>query len=394
MKTVACIFGTRPEAVKMAPVVLALRERSKEFRCSVIVTAQHRQMLDQVLELFEIRSDHDLNIMQDSQTLTDITVKTLERLGPVLQQEKPDLVLVHGDTTTTLAAAIAAFYHKIPVGHVEAGLRSYDLMNPFPEEANRRLADALCSLHFAPTPLSRQKLLKENIDRKSIFVTGNTGIDALKICVKKMDQRGFAEPKGGTFHLADQRIILVTAHRRENFGRPLEDFLRAVAKVADERPDVHFVYPVHLNPNVTGPAHAILSGRKNVHLLKPLDYMDLIYWMRRAHIVVTDSGGLQEEAPSLGKPVLVLRKVTERPEAVKAGTVQVVGTDTAVVYRWINRLLDEKTAHRRMANAVNPYGDGLAAGRTVEAIRHYFGLRKDRPQEFAPGSGRKRSASR
>lgn len=366
----------------MAPVVLAFQERPKEFRCRVIVTAQHRQMLDQVLALFDIRSDHDLNIMQDGQTLTDITVRSMERLGPVFQKEKPDLVLVHGDTTTTLAATLAAFYRKIPVGHVEAGLRSYDFMNPFPEEANRRIADSLCSVHFAPTPRSRSQLRKENIGPESIFVTGNTGIDALKIGLKRIDQGLFKEPDPTLMELSKERFILVTAHRRENFGKPLEDFFGAMRRVAEDRPEVHFIYPVHMNPNVTEPAHRILSNLKNVHLLKPLDYADFLFLMRKSAIVVTDSGGLQEEAPSLGKPTLVLRKVTERPEAVRAGTVRVVGTDTDVVYRWIVRLLDDKQIYGRMANSVNPYGDGKAAERTIEAIRYYFGMRKNRPPEF------------
>jgi UDP-N-acetylglucosamine 2-epimerase (non-hydrolysing) len=387
LKTIVFVFGTRPEAVKMAPVILALREHSQDFRCRVVVTAQHRDMLDQVLNLFGIKSDHDLNVMEDAQTLTDITVRSLTRLEPVLRAEKPDLVLVHGDTTTTLAAALAAFYQKIPVGHVEAGLRSHDFMNPFPEEANRRLADALCTLHFAPTQLSRRQLLTENIPAERIFVTGNTGIDALRTGVEQI-ARGRFQPARPLQALAQHRFVLVTAHRRENFGRPIQDFCQAILRLADERRNLHFIYPVHPNPQVLEPVHRMLGQRANVHLLKPLDYGDLLFLMQKSTLVLTDSGGIQEEAPSLGKPVLVLRKVTERPEAVQAGTVRLVGTDTEDVYRWTSRLLDDVTLYTRMANAVNPYGDGQAAGRTVEAIRYHFGLNRHRPEEFQPESGR------
>jgi UDP-N-acetylglucosamine 2-epimerase (non-hydrolysing) len=385
LKTILCVFGTRPEAVKMAPVVLALREHPLDFRCRVVVTAQHRQMLDQVLDLFGILSDHDLDVMQDNQTLTDITVRCLARLEPVLREEKPDLVLVHGDTTTTLVATLAAFYQKVPVGHVEAGLRSHDFMNPFPEEANRRLADALAALHFAPTALSRQQLLQENIPAESIFVTGNTGIDALRIGTERIE-RGPGQISDSVQTLARSPFVLVTAHRRENFGRPIEDVCRAIRRLADERRHLHFIYPVHLNPQVAEPAHRMLGQQPNIHLLKPLSYGDLLFLMQRCTFVITDSGGIQEEAPALGKPVLVLRKVTERPEAVQAGTVRVVGTDADEVYRWMRRLLEDGDLYESMANSVNPYGDGHAARRTVEAIRYHFGSRPDRPAEFQPAA--------
>lgn len=366
----------------MAPVVLALKERKKEFDCKVVVTAQHRDMLDQVMRLFDIKSDHDLNIMTGGQTLTDVTVRGLERLEPVLKSEKPDLVLVHGDTTTALAATLAAFYQRVPVGHVEAGLRSHDIHNPFPEEINRVAADAICALHFAPTDLSRKNLLKENISPRGIFITGNTGIDALKLGIKRMNSGHFAKPSDEVQALSKHHFILVTAHRRENFGQPFVDLCQSIRDIALKRKEIHFIYPVHPNPNVLQPVNTYLSNLENVHLLKPLDYADLIFLLQKALFVLTDSGGIQEEAPSVGKPVLVLRKVTERPEAVKAGTVKLVGTDPKLIHTWITKLLDDKKAHARMAGAHNPYGDGMAAERTVEAIRYFFGMRTSRPGEF------------
>jgi UDP-N-acetylglucosamine 2-epimerase (non-hydrolysing) len=281
------------------------------------------------------------------------------------------LVLVHGDTTTALAASLAAFYQKIPVGHVEAGLRSFDIYNPFPEEINRRVADSLCALHFAPTATSKKNLLREGISPQGIFVTGNTGIDALKIGLKQMDSGRFPPPAAAIRRLVKNKFILITAHRRENFGRPLRDFCRAVHDVAVCRPDIHFVYPVHLNPNVLKPVRKFLGGLPNVHLLPPLDYAEFIWLMRRAYFILTDSGGIQEEAPSLGKPVLVLRKVTERPEAVKAGTVEIVGTDKKVIMRWLFRLINDKTAYTKMARAVNPYGDGKSSERILNIIEKY-----------------------
>lgn len=384
MKKIFCVFGTRPEAVKMAPVVLALRARPKEFDCRVVVTAQHRHMLDQVLALFGIVPHHDLDVMTPKQSLTAITVKVLERLEKVLKAESPDMVLVHGDTTTSLSASLSAFYHRIPVGHVEAGLRSFDKANPFPEELNRVAADAVSSLHFAPTAKSRQNLLKEGIDPKGIYITGNTGIDALRIMRDRLRKGVVAAPSAQLQRLAAKPFVLITAHRRENFGAPLESICAALADVASAKPDLNLVYPVHPNPNVQGPATAALGGLPNVHLLPPLEYGDFLYFMERARFIVTDSGGLQEEGPSLGKPVLVLRDVTERPEAVRAGTARVVGTDRATIVRWVRKLLDDRRSFDRMANAVNPYGDGRAAERTIEAIRHFFGYRHARIGEFTP----------
>ncbi len=391
-KKIMLVFGTRPEAIKMAPVIEELKAGKEEFSVVVCVTAQHRQMLDEVLSIFRIRPEHDLNIMQDGQTLYHITSAALCRMEKVLSGEKPDLVLVHGDTTTTFAATLAAFYQKIPVGHVEAGLRSYDRRQPFPEEANRLLTDALCDLYFAPTETSRKALRKENVPDERIFITGNTVIDALY----RVLERGAAFTHPLLKHLfADGarpfpgNIILVTAHRRENFGAPLENAFRALRRIAEDHPDVRVFYPVHLNPNVQQPAHAILGGTANIHLLPPLSYTDLAGLMSRSHIVVTDSGGLQEEAPSLGKPVLVLRAVTERPEAVRAGTVDLVGTDEEKVYRSIAELLRGGRRLSRMARSVNPYGDGKAASRTVEAIRYYFKMRRTRPAPFIPGKAKR-----
>jgi UDP-N-acetylglucosamine 2-epimerase (non-hydrolysing) len=378
---VLCVFGTRPEAIKMAPVVLALRARPRDFDARVAVTAQHRGLLDRVTRFFRLPVRYDLDIMRDGQSLTDVTTRALVRLEPVLHRWRPDLVLVHGDTTTALAAALAAYYQKVPVGHVEAGLRSGDRYNPFPEEVNRRLADAVCALHFAPTAESRRNLLAEGVSPRGIFVTGNTGIDALRLAARRLSSRGRVAASPAVRCLGRRPFILVTAHRRENFGRPLEDVCAALKDVARRRPDLDIVYPVHPNPNVTGTVRPRLGGLRNVRLLPPLDYPDLVYLLQRARLVVTDSGGLQEEAPSLGKPVLVLRRVTERPEAVRAGTVRVVGTDRAVVRRWILRLLRDRALYRRMANAVNPYGDGHAARRTVQAVAHFAG-RGSTPRPF------------
>ena len=390
MKTVFCVFGTRPEAVKMAPLVLALRARPREFRCRVVVTAQHRHMLDQVLALFGITPDHDLDVMTDHQSLTGVTVKVLERLEPVIKSERPDMVLVHGDTTTTMAAALAAFYQRVPIGHVEAGLRSFDRDNPFPEEMNRIFADAISALHFAPTTSARANLRRSGLPADGIFVTGNTGIDALKFMEEKLNRGRVPLPPRAQRELATKPFVLITAHRRESFGQPLANVCAALAALADERPDLHLVYPVHPNPNVLGPVNAALGNRRNVHLLPPLGYSDFIYLMARSRFILTDSGGLQEEGPSLGKPVLVLRDVTERPEAVRAGTARMVGTDPVVISRWMNRLLDDPKAYRRMANAVNLYGDGRAAERTVEAMRFHFGMRRAHPPAFSPKTVRRK----
>lgn len=365
MIRVLSVFGTRPEAIKMAPVVAELSRRDGVFDSRVCVTAQHREMLDQVLEFFHITPDVDLNIMRENQSLGQITSGVLDGLDPILEEMAPDLVLVHGDTTTTMAASLASFYRKIPVGHVEAGLRTHDMYYPFPEEMNRVLADAVSTLHFAPTGTSRDNLLAAGVARDSVFVTGNTVIDAL-IAVAD-DPRLPASPVNG-----DGRLVLVTAHRRENFGAPLENACRALRQVTDAHDDVRVVYPVHLNPNVQRVAHDVLGGHDRIHLLEPVAYPVLVRLMKDAEIVVTDSGGIQEEAPSLGKPVLVLRNETERPEAVDAGTVRIVGTDTERVRGEIERLLTDTAAYAAMAEATNPYGDGRAAERTADAIEQWF----------------------
>ncbi len=381
MIRVLSVFGTRPEAIKMAPVVAELNRRADVFDARVCVTAQHREMLDQVLEFFDIRPDADLNIMRESQTLGQITSDVLGGLDPILEEMAPDLVLVHGDTTTTMAAALAAFYRRIAVGHVEAGLRTNDMYYPFPEEMNRVLADAISTLHFAPTGTSLANLLAAGVARDSVFVTGNTVIDALIAVASDSRLPDSPVPGGG-------RLILVTAHRRENFGEPLANACRALREIVDAYDDVRIVYPVHLNPNVQRVAHEVLGGHDRIHLLEPVPYPVLVRLMKDAYVVVTDSGGIQEEAPSLGKPVLVLRNETERPEAVDAGTVRIVGTDTANVRREIERLLTDATAYETMAEAANPYGDGQAARRTADAIAQWFEVPGARAFEpFTPEAG-------
>ena len=386
---VLCVFGTRPEAIKMAPVVRSLRKRPNDFTTCVVVTAQHRKMLDQVMNLFHIQSDHDLDIMIENQSLEHVVIHVLTKLPPILKKEAPDLVLVHGDTVTTFAAALAAFYQKIPVGHVEAGLRSFDKANPFPEESSRLLADGLSTLHFAPTHKAKENLLGEHVASDRIFVTGNTVTDALFIAIK--ESHVWTDPAlKAIFNPANpldapqpgSELILVTAHRRENHGAPLENVFRALRRVVDSRPGVYVIYPVHLNPNVQKSAGEILGKHPRIHLIPPVDYLDLVNLLQRAHLVVTDSGGIQEEAPALGKPVLVLRKVTERPEAVTAGTAKVIGVEEEGVYNAIQHLLTDQRAYSRMANAVNPYGDGKATLRILDAIRYHFGMWDERPAEF------------
>jgi UDP-N-acetylglucosamine 2-epimerase (non-hydrolysing) len=386
---VVVVFGTRPEAIKMAPVVRSLRKRPNDFQTTVVVTAQHRKMLDQVMELFHIKSDHDLDIMVQDQTLEYVVTQVMTKLQPILQKEKPELVLVHGDTVTTFAAALAAFYQRIPVGHVEAGLRSFDMANPFPEESNRRLADAICTLHFAPTHTAKQNLLKENVPQDRIFVTGNTVTDALFIAIKERHewtepalQAMFSHDKPTIASQPGSELILVTAHRRENHGNPLKNVFHALKRIVDARPGAFVIYPVHLNPNVQKTANEILGNHPRIHLVPPVDYLDLVNLLQRAHLVVTDSGGIQEEAPALGKPVLVLRKVTERPEAVAAGTAKIIGVEEQQVYEAIHKLLVDQRAYSRMANAVNPYGDGKATLRILDAIRYHFGMWEERPAEF------------
>lgn len=369
MKTL-CIFGTRPEAIKMAPLALALAA-DERFEAKVCVTGQHREMLDQVLGLFAIEPDFDLNIMKPGQDLTDVTSAILQGLKKVLAEFKPDIVLVHGDTATTFAASLAAYYQQIPVAHVEAGLRTGNLYSPWPEEGNRKLTGALANLHFAPTETSQANLLREGVDPATIVVTGNTVIDALLDVVNRLDQDQalLAQASAPAAFLNPARkLILVTGHRRESFGDGFERICQALMEVAQQHPEVDIVYPVHLNPNVREPVNRLLTGIDNIYLIAPLDYLPFVHMMSRAHIILTDSGGIQEEAPSLGKPVLVMRDTTERPEAVAAGTVKLVGTETADIARELNRLLTDTVAYRTMSYAHNPYGDGKACQRIIEAL--------------------------
>ena len=363
---VMTIFGTRPEAIKMAPVVLELQKHPEQIQSVVAVTAQHREMLDQVLHLFRINPDYDLDIMSPSQTLFDITCRALNGLNEVLAEARPDLVLVHGDTTTTFVGALAAFYHQIPVGHVEAGLRTGNKYSPYPEEMNRKLAGALTDLHFAPTATARQNLLRENIDPESIFVTGNTVIDALLATVKP-DFR-FADELLTSLDFTGQRVILVTTHRRENLGEPMRHVYQALKRIVTEFPDVEVVFPVHRNPKVREVVESVLGHLPRVHLTDPLDYEPFVNLMARSTLILTDSGGIQEEAPSLGKPVLVLRDTTERPEAIEAGTVRLIGTTEETVYQEAKILLTDSARYRAMSEAANPYGDGQAAQRIVRTI--------------------------
>lgn len=378
---VMTVFGTRPEAIKMAPLVKAL-DKNPNIESSVCVTAQHREMLDQVLEIFRIRPDYDLNIMQEKQTLVDITTRALEGLYDVFSRTSPDIVLVHGDTTTTFVASLAAFYLKIRVGHVEAGLRTHDKYFPYPEEMNRKLTAAIADLHFAPTVSNRNNLIKEGISADRIYVTGNTVIDALTTTVA--DDFVFGDPFLKEFDFEGKRVIAMTAHRRENIGRPFEEIFSAVRRVADEYPDVHIIYPVHLNPLVSEPANRILGGHPRIHLINPVNVQEMHNLIARSYLVLTDSGGLQEEAPSLGKPVLVLRNETERPEAVQAGTVRLAGTSNEKVYQAVKELLDREDVYAKMARAVNPYGDGKASERIVQGLLHSFGISPQRPAEFIP----------
>ncbi|KXS54375.1 non-hydrolyzing UDP-N-acetylglucosamine 2-epimerase [Marinobacter persicus] len=368
---VLTVFGTRPEAIKMAPLALALAN-TPGFHAKVCVTAQHRQMLDQVLELFDLRPDHDLNLMKPGQSLSRLTGDILQGLEPVFQEERPDLVLVHGDTTTTLGASLAAYYQHIAIGHVEAGLRTGNLYSPWPEEANRKLTSALANLHFAPTNTARDNLLREGVSEQHIRVTGNTVIDALLMVRDRIDgDRALAKRLQHQFAFLDghKKLVLVTGHRRESFGAGFERICQAIARMADEHPDLEVVYPVHLNPNVREPVLRLLGNNRSVHLIEPLDYLPFVYLMNRSHLILTDSGGIQEEAPSLGKPVLVMRDTTERPEAVEAGTVKLVGTDIERIVGEVKRLTKDRFAYRSMARAYNPYGDGLACQRIIKALQ-------------------------
>lgn len=376
---VMTVFGTRPEAIKMAPLALELKKYD-EIESIVCVTAQHRQMLDQVLEIFNIKPDYDLDIMKERQTLVGITSRVLEGLDEVIKKEQPDIVLVHGDTSTSFVAALAAFYNQVKVGHVEAGLRTYDKYSPFPEEMNRQLTGRISDLNFSPTEQNRQNLLKENVSDNIIYITGNTVIDALKTTVRK-DYK-FKDEVLNSIDFENKRVIIVTAHRRENLGKPLENICNALKQIVTEYEDVELVYPVHLNPAVRETAFGILGNLDRVHLINPLDVEELHNAMARSFLVMTDSGGIQEEAPALAKPVLVLRRETERPEAVAAGTVKIAGVDRDNIVSLAKELLDDKSAYNKMAHAANPYGDGEASRRTVEAILYEFGLRNKRPENF------------
>lgn len=377
---VMTVFGTRPEAIKMAPIVLELQKHPDTIVPVVAVTAQHREMLDQVLNLFHIKPDHDLNIMAAGQTLFDITTRAMMGLDKVLTEEKPDIVLVHGDTTTTFAGALAAYYHQTAVGHVEAGLRTHNKYSPFPEEMNRRLTGCIADLNFAPTSTSEANLLAENVPPESIFVTGNTVIDALHHTVR--DDFDFQENSLKDVDFANKRIILVTTHRRENLGEPMRHVYKALKQLTEAFDDVEVVFPVHKNPKVREVVNEELGGLAKVHLIDPLDYEPFANLMHRAHLILTDSGGVQEEAPALGKPVLVLRDTTERPEAVDAGTVKLIGTDRERVYEEAKKLLTDKAEYSRMAESVNPYGDGKAAARIIQAILYHYGLADGRPDVF------------
>lgn len=381
MLKVMTVFGTRPEAIKMAPVVLELKKHPDQIQTVVAVTAQHRQMLDQVLDLFQIRPDYDLDIMSQGQTLYDITTRSLQGLKSVMEVEKPDLVLVHGDTTTTFAGALAAYYQQIPVGHVEAGLRTGNIYSPFPEEMNRKLTGAIAAIHFSPTMTARGNLLREGIDKDAIFVTGNTVIDALMTTVD--EGYDFEDEELQSVDFQNHRIILLTTHRRENLGEPMRHIYKALRQIIEEIPDTEIVFPVHRNPLVRKVVEEELSGVDRIHLIEPMEYEPFANLMHHSCLVLTDSGGIQEEAPSLGKPVLVLRNTTERPEAVEAGTVRLIGTDRDRVYEETKRLLTDKAAYDAMSNAVNPYGDGQASRRIVQAILYTFGNSTEKPNEFA-----------
>lgn len=361
MKTIMLVFGTRPEAIKMCPLVNELKDREK-IRTVVCVTGQHRQMLDQVLEAFHVVPDYDLSIMKDKQTLFDITANILNRIRRVLEEVKPDAVLVHGDTSTTFAATLACFYLQISVGHVEAGLRTYDIYSPYPEEFNRQAVSIISQYHFAPTERSKQNLVMEGKRPETIYVTGNTAIDALKTTVRE----DYAHPE--LAWASDSRLILITAHRRENLGEPMKNMFRAIRRVMDEHPDVKAVYPIHMNPVVRQTAGEILGSDNQIHMIEPLDVLDFHNFMARSDLILTDSGGIQEEAPSLGKPVLVMRDTTERPEGVAAGTLKLVGTDEEIIYNNFKQLLEDPNEYKRMSNASNPYGDGFACKRIADIL--------------------------
>jgi len=377
-KRIMFVFGTRPEAIKMAPVISAMEKYPDILQPVVVSTGQHRQMLDQVLRIFSIKTDHDLDIMEKNQSLSGILTKTLRGLEEIILREKPEMILVQGDTSTTFAAGLAAYYHRTPLGHVEAGLRTFDKWRPYPEEINRQLTTSLADLHFAPTQTSVDNLLSEKVGRNSIYLTGNTVIDALL----EVAQKDFELRSAGVDLDPGKKTILVTVHRRESFGGPMKNICSAVARLAREHSDIDFVLPVHKNPRVRETVNGVLGSTKNVGLIEPLDYEPFVHLMKRAYIVLTDSGGVQEEAPSLGKPVLVMREKTERPEAIAAGAVKLVGMDEEVIVKETSTLLNDHRAYEAMAQAINPYGDGHAAERIVRAVLYYFGAVDQKPEEF------------
>lgn len=382
MKKIMLVFGTRPEAIKMCPLVKEFQKKPEEFETIVCVTGQHREMLDQVLRIFEVQPDYDLNIMKQGQDLYDVTARVLVGMRDVLRECQPDVVLVHGDTTTSTAAALAAFYQQIPVGHVEAGLRTYNIYSPWPEEMNRQITSRIATYDFAPTPLSKTNLLNENVSEDKIFVTGNTVIDALHMVVEKLNtDLDLAKEQEQVLLTAGydvkrlgncKRLVLITGHRRENFGEGFISMVTAMKDLSEQYPDVDFVYPMHLNPNVRKPIHEVfgedLTVYKNFFFIEPLQYLEFVYLMEKSYLVLTDSGGIQEEAPGLGKPVLVMRNTTERPEALDAGTVKLVGTDHDLIVSEVSQLLEDSSYYDKMSKAVNPYGDGLACGRIVQAF--------------------------
>lgn len=375
MKRIMTIFGTRPEAIKMAPLVLQLK-KDDQLEPIVVVTAQHREMLDSVLETFNIEPDYDLNVMKRGQTLSEVTSRVLMGLEDVIKEAQPDMILVHGDTTTTFAGSLAAFYNEIRIGHVEAGLRTWNKYSPFPEEINRQMTGVMADLHFAPTTQAQQNLLNENKSTESVVVTGNTAIDAMRTTVNKDYESDIIKRH------KDKRIILLTAHRRENIGKPMEHIFKAARRIVDEVDDVVIVYPMHKNPKVREIAYQYLNNHERIELIEPLEVIDFHNFAAQAHLILTDSGGVQEEAPSLGKPVLVLRDTTERPEGVEAGTLKLIGTEEEDVYQHTKELLMNQSEYERMSIAQNPYGDGLASERICENIKYYYGLTQNKPEPF------------
>lgn len=377
---VLSIFGTRPEAIKMAPIIKEM-EKNDKIEQEVCVTAQHREMLDQVLEIFDIKPDYDLNIMTQNQTLTGITINALKGLEEILKKSNPDLILVHGDTTTTFVGCLSAFYSKIKIGHVEAGLRTYNKYEPFPEEMNRKLTGAMADLHFAPTDISKNNLLKENISEEGIFITGNSSVDCVKTTVEKEYKFNCKELNNINFN--EKKVITMTAHRRENLGEPLENICSAILEIVERNEDVEVVYAVHFNPLVREVANRILGNNKRIHLIDPIDMKDMHNLIDRSYMIMTDSGGLQEEVPSLKKPVLVLRNVTERSEGVLAGVLKLAGTEKENIVKLAQELLDNKEEYEKMVNSKNPFGDGFASERIVKAILYYFGIEKEKPKNFS-----------